>query len=150
MSPTLCNMAAECLSKMVRNAQKNDLIVGMAPDLIDKGIAILQYADDTVICFEHNVECALNIKLLLYVFELMSGLKINYSKSEIFLIGGDNNIVETYVEMFGCRVGTLPLLYLGMPVSFRCIGNSDLEYVDERCVRKLDAWQGNAASSGVI
>ena len=119
MSPTLFNMAAECLSKMVRNAQKNGLIVGMAPDLIEKGVAILQYADDTVICLDHNFDSALNVKLLLYMFGLMSRLKINYTKSEIYLVGGDNIIAETYVDMFGCRVGMLPLQYLGMLVSFR-------------------------------
>ena len=42
MSPTLFNMAAECLTKMIYNAQQNGLLVGMAPDLIDKGVAVLQ------------------------------------------------------------------------------------------------------------
>lgn len=47
-------MAAECLTKMVLKAQSNGLFVGMAPDLIDKGVAVLQYADDTVICLSHD------------------------------------------------------------------------------------------------
>jgi hypothetical protein len=77
---------------MVVEAQNNGLIVGLAPDLIDKGVAIMQYADDTVLCISHDPEKALNFKLLLYFFELMSGLKINFQKSELFLIGGDNEI----------------------------------------------------------
>jgi hypothetical protein len=36
----------------------------------------------------HDFEKAINLKLLLYMFELMSGLKINYQKSEIFLLVG--------------------------------------------------------------
>jgi hypothetical protein len=82
------------------------------------GVAVLQYADDTVLCISHDLEKAVNLKLLLYMFELMSGLKINYSKSEIFMIGGDNNIAESYSSMFGCNIGSLPMIYLGMPVTF--------------------------------
>jgi hypothetical protein len=56
----------------------------------------LQYADDTVICISHDPGKALNLKLLLYLFELMSDLKINYQNSEIFLVGGDNNTVDFF------------------------------------------------------
>jgi hypothetical protein len=31
------------------------------------------------------------MKLLLYMFEQLSGLKINYDKSEILVIGGDQD-----------------------------------------------------------
>jgi hypothetical protein len=78
----------------------------------------------------------------------MSGLKFNFQISEIFLIGGDNEIANEYSSMFGCQVGTFPMKYLGMPVSFRCLKNSDLQFIDEIFVKKLDAWKGGASSSG--
>jgi hypothetical protein len=77
-------------------------LVGLVPELVENGMAVLQYADDTVLCISHDAKKAVNLKLLLYMFELMSGLKINYTKSEIFVIGGDNNIAEMYSSMFGC------------------------------------------------
>jgi hypothetical protein len=49
ISPFLFNAAIQCLAKMVHEAQQNDLLVGLALDLIDKGVAIMQYADDTVL-----------------------------------------------------------------------------------------------------
>uniref|UniRef100_A0A453KRB4 Reverse transcriptase domain-containing protein n=1 Tax=Aegilops tauschii subsp. strangulata TaxID=200361 RepID=A0A453KRB4_AEGTS len=52
ISPFLFNLAAECLSKMILNAHKNGLFNGLAADLIPNGIAVLQYADDTVLCIE--------------------------------------------------------------------------------------------------
>ena len=118
LSPLLFNMVGEVLTKMVLEAQNNGLIVGLASDLIDKGIAILQYADDTVLCFEHDPDKAVNLKLLLYMFELMSGLKINFLKSEVIVLGGDNIITAHYADMFNCQVGKLPLKYLGVPVTF--------------------------------
>jgi hypothetical protein len=62
---------------MVLEAQENGLLTGLAPELIDKGVAIMQYADDTVLCLSHDPAKAINLKLLLYLFELTSGLKIN-------------------------------------------------------------------------
>jgi hypothetical protein len=108
----------------------------------------MQYADDTVLCISHDSENALNLKLLLYLFELMSGLKINYQKSEIFLVGGDNNTAEFYSSLFGCQVGTFPMKYLGVPVTFRNLRVSDLDPLDQKFIKKLDAWVGGANSSG--
>lgn len=54
---------------MIKNAQDNGLIVGMAPDLIPRGVAILQYMDDMIIYLEHDLEKAVNLKLLLYIFD---------------------------------------------------------------------------------
>jgi hypothetical protein len=76
---------------------KNGLFVWLASDLIPNGIAILQYGDDTI---EHDLDEAINLKLLLYVLELMSGLKINYMKSEVFVVTGDNYISLIYANMF--------------------------------------------------
>ena len=147
-SPFLFNLAAECLTKMVLAAQKNNLFQGLASDLIDGGVGILQYADDTVLCISHDVEKAKNVKLLLYLFELMSGLKINFDKSEVFTIGGDNNIDQLYAEMFGCQVGKLPMKYLGVPVTYSSLKTVDWDFLDAKLIKRLAPWMGYAASSG--
>jgi hypothetical protein len=41
---------------MVVRAQQNDLIDGLINSLIPEGVAILQYADDTIMCLERTVE----------------------------------------------------------------------------------------------
>jgi hypothetical protein len=45
------------------------------------GVAILQYVDDTIFCLKDDMDNARNVKLLLYLYEMMSGLKINFTKS---------------------------------------------------------------------
>jgi hypothetical protein len=125
---------------MVLKAQENGLLVGLAPDLIHNGIAVLQYVDDTVLCFSHDPDKAINLKLLLYMFELMLGLKINFLKSKIFTIGGDNEIASFYADMFGCQVGSLPMKYLGVPISSTSLKNSDWDFLDPKMIKKLDAW----------
>jgi hypothetical protein len=66
LSPFLFNSVVQCLTKVVVEAQNNGLIVGLAPDLIDKGVAIMQYADDTVLCISHDPEKELNLTSLLF------------------------------------------------------------------------------------
>jgi hypothetical protein len=55
--------------------------------LVDVGLSIFQYADDTLIFFENDRQGAKNMKLLLCAFEQLSGLKINFHKSELFYYG---------------------------------------------------------------
>ncbi|KAK1694221.1 hypothetical protein QYE76_010918 [Lolium multiflorum] len=51
------------------------------------GIKHLKYADDTLILIQGSDEDIANLKFLLMCFEDMSGLKINYHKSEVFVLG---------------------------------------------------------------
>jgi hypothetical protein len=41
----------------------------------------------TILFMEHDLEKAQNLKLILSAFEQLSGLKINFHKSELFCFG---------------------------------------------------------------
>jgi hypothetical protein len=69
------------------------------------------------VCLEHNLEGARNMKLLLYLFEQMAGLKIHFDKSKMLLIGGDSELALAYAEIFNCNTNDFPLKYLGVPIS---------------------------------
>jgi hypothetical protein len=87
---------------MVQIAQRNGLVRGLAPEYIPNGIAILQYADDTILCLDDDEDTAQNMKLLLYIYEKMSGLKINFEKSEVLMIStdsGKNYQILRYVQL---------------------------------------------------
>uniref|UniRef100_A0A0A9GMQ9 Uncharacterized protein n=1 Tax=Arundo donax TaxID=35708 RepID=A0A0A9GMQ9_ARUDO len=47
----------------------------------------------------------------------MSSLKIIFQKSEVIVLGSDNEIASTYADIFHCQVGNFPITYLGVPVS---------------------------------
>lgn len=76
-------------------AQSNNLFCGLADHIIEKGVAVLQYADDTIICLKHDLEGARNKKILLYMYELMAGLKINFLKSEVLTINDEDDWART-------------------------------------------------------
>lgn len=71
LSLILFNFAADCLTKIIHAAQASGTIIGLDSNLIPKGVAILQYADDTIICLENKIEIARNTKLLLYLYEVV-------------------------------------------------------------------------------
>jgi hypothetical protein len=87
LSPILFNIVADMLPILFLRAKENNQFTGVVPHLVDGGLSILQYADDTVVFMDHNLDQARNVKLLLTAFEQMSGLKINFHKSELFAMG---------------------------------------------------------------
>jgi hypothetical protein len=54
------------------------------------------------------------MKLLLYLFEILAGLKINFNKSEILMINDEKNWEQQYAKKFNCQVGLFPIKYLGV------------------------------------
>ena len=75
------------LAIMVERAKLDGQIERVVPHLVDGGLSILQYADDTILFMEHDLDKAVNLKLILSAFEQLSGLKINFHKSELFCFG---------------------------------------------------------------
>lgn len=83
--PLLFNLVADALGTLLTNAKEKGHIKGLIPHLIDGGLTHLQYADDTVILLDRDDQSIRHIKFLLYCFELMSGLQINYEKSKVIV-----------------------------------------------------------------
>ena len=58
---------------------------------------------------ENDIEEAKNMKLMLCAFEQLSGLKINFHKSELFCYGVAKELEAKYSQIFGCDMGPSPL-----------------------------------------
>ena len=68
MSPLLFNMAADALPKIIKQTQKTNHLSRLVLEYVEKGVAILQYVDDTILCMEDKLENAVNMKLLLCIY----------------------------------------------------------------------------------
>jgi len=148
MSPILFNIVVDMLAILIARAKEAGQIEGVIPHLIQDGLSILQYADDTVIFMSHDVEKAVNMKLLLSTFEQLSGLKINFHKSEVFCFGQAKDHEEFYSQLFGCAIGKYPFRYLGLPMHFRKLYNKDWKCIEERIEKKLSGWKGKLLTVG--
>ncbi|WVZ49622.1 hypothetical protein U9M48_000963 [Paspalum notatum var. saurae] len=148
LSPILFNIAADMLAIIINRAKSEGKVNGVIPHLVEDGLSILQYADDMVIFLDHDLEKARNMKVLLCLFEKLSGLKINFHKSEIFCFGQTKECENDYSELFGCKLGSFPFRYMGLPMHDRKLNNSDWKHIEERFEKRLIGWKGKLLSVG--
>jgi hypothetical protein len=148
LSPILFNIVADILAILIARAKEDGQIGGLIPDLVEGGVSILQYADDTIIFMEHDFDKAMHMKLILSFFEQLSGLKINYHKSEIYCFGQAKEGENEYKNLFGCEAGSFPLKYLGIPIHYLKLKNSEWKPIEDRFERKLANWLGKLLSYG--
>jgi len=148
LSPILFNIVVDILAILIDRAKETELIRGLVPNLVDNGLSILQYADDTILFMENDLEEAKNLKLLLCAFEQLSGLKINFHKSELFYFGAAKGVQQDYMNIFGCNVGEAPFTYLEIPLHYKRISNKDWKVIEDRFERKLSTWKSKLLSYG--
>ena len=84
------------LAILINRAKDEGQVSGVVPHLVDGSLSILQYADDTILFMDHDIEKATNMKMLICAFEQLSGLKINFHKSEIFYFGQAKELEQQY------------------------------------------------------
>jgi hypothetical protein len=86
LSLLLFNLVVDILSRMLQKVVGEGLIRGLWEELVEGGVIILQYADDTILFMDKDMGKAENLKWILTCFKIMSGMRVNYHKSEIVSI----------------------------------------------------------------
>ncbi|XP_075670081.1 uncharacterized protein LOC142639829 [Castanea sativa] len=94
LSPLLFILVVEVLNRLLRSMEEEGLI---------KGFEVGNSEDD----FVH-----LDVVDL---FEAVSGLRVNLGKGEMVPVGDVENVTEL-ADLLYCKVGSLPMIYLGMPL----------------------------------
>ncbi|RVW59604.1 Transposon TX1 uncharacterized 149 kDa protein [Vitis vinifera] len=103
-------------------------------------VSHLLFADDTpVFCKDSQDQMAVLSWLLMW-FEAISGLNINLEKSEILPVGSVEN-VEVLASELGCKVGSLPSTYLGLPLGAPHKSVVVWDGVEERMRKRLALWK---------
>jgi hypothetical protein len=125
------------LAILIKRGKEIDQVDGLILHLVDGGLSILQYTDDTMIFMDHDLVKAENIKPLLLAFEQVSGLKINYHKSEVFCFGQARDEEPHYIDLFRCKRGEFPFKYLGIPMHVRKLNNGDWKIIEDKFEKKL-------------
>jgi hypothetical protein len=82
----LFNIVADLLAILIAQAKEYGQIRGILPHLVEGGVSILQYTENIILFMEPDLVKVVNMKLILCIFKKLSGLKINFHKSEIFCL----------------------------------------------------------------
>ena len=110
-------------------------------------ISHLLFEDDTILFFDASREQLLYVRIVLIFFEAITGLKVDVGKSEIVPVGEVGNL-HALARVLCCRMGNLPMNYLGMPLGAHykdpLIWNSILEKME----RRLSGWKQLYLSTG--
>lgn len=131
---------------MLIKASSHDLIRGLCSDLIPGGVICLQYADDTILFMDEDETKAANLKRILTCFEKVSGMRINYAKSELIPLGVGEDELTPFVNIFGCTVGTFPIKYLGIPLHYDKLRREDIQPLIDKILKRMAGWRGKLLS----
>jgi hypothetical protein len=117
LSPLLFVLADDLLQSLINKANDMGLLqlpfnVGYTLDF-----PIIQYADDTLMIMEAYPRQLLVLKSILNTFADSKGLKVNYSKLSMIPINLSSKKINHLAATFQCQAGSLPFIYLGLPLS---------------------------------
>lgn len=115
LSPFLFILVADVLSKILEKATNSGFIQKVSNFSTHINASCLQYANNTLLLEPTNSRCFTNLGKLLYLFEQLSSLTINYSR--FFIYKQDrttqNDAMMAYIILhFG--IGKFPFTYLGI------------------------------------
>lgn len=143
LSPLLFNLVADALSAILDRASERGFLGGVTPDLVEWDLTHLQYADNTVFFIQNTLQNIENLKFLLFCFEEVSGLKIKYNKSEVFIIGISEEDLELIADAFNYKLGEFPMKYLGLPISFKRLSKEELGASAGKVEKRLETCKCN-------
>jgi hypothetical protein len=150
LSPLLFLLIMEVLSRLLQKTEEAGLIQGFQAGTLggnEVRISHLLFADDTIVFCDAAPEQVLHIRKALSYFEAIIGLRVNLAKSEMVPVGVMDSM-QPLADLLCCRIGALPMLYLGMPLGAQYKALNVWNSVLEKIERRLANWQTLYLSKG--
>ena len=105
LSPLLFVLAAELLQCIMNRGHQNGIFtLPIEADPSNK-FPIIQYADDTILVMRASQRELFCLKGILQSFAKSTGLKVNYSKSNIIPLNLSEDQAQNLASTFGCKLG---------------------------------------------
>ncbi|GAU49673.1 hypothetical protein TSUD_91110 [Trifolium subterraneum] len=117
LSPFLFLIAAEGLHVLMKATVENNLFTGYSVGIQGPiTVSHLQFADDTLLLGGKSWANVRSLQAVLVLFELMSGLKDNFTKSMLVGVNVSDTWLIEATAALKCKVGNVPFLYLCIPI----------------------------------
>ncbi|KAG9444362.1 hypothetical protein H6P81_015702 [Aristolochia fimbriata] len=144
LSPLLFNIVGEGFTSIIKAALEVGWLRNTLPEEM---LPVAQFADDTIVFGEGLVEQIEKWKAAIKLFELASGQRVNWDKTELFGFNLSPETTQLMADMLGCNVGSLPSTYLGLPLFHSRIIQSIWSPVMEKVHKHLSLWKGKLLST---
>jgi hypothetical protein len=146
ISPMLFNLVGDVFSRLLLKAANQGMVQGLLGDFRHGGVISLQYADDTIVFSSVEDYHLKNLKCCLVWFECLSGMRINYHKSEIVPINVSSKECIKIARFFSCPLGDFPIKYLGVPLRYEKLRREDIQPLVDKILKKIVGWRGKLLS----
>ncbi|GKV51190.1 hypothetical protein SLEP1_g57860 [Rubroshorea leprosula] len=148
LSPFLFLIIAEGLNGLVSNATQKGLLEGVKVGSRGLKLAHLQFADDTILFGEASEKNVLAMKGILRAFEIVSGLKVSFNKSQLMGVCVQEEWLDRMAWLLCCKKGSMPFKYLGIPIGGNPRRIAFWKPLLETFNKKLHTWKGRFLSLG--
>ncbi|KAJ4808529.1 RNA-directed DNA polymerase (reverse transcriptase)-related family protein [Rhynchospora pubera] len=139
LSPFLFILVADVLSQMLHSTS-TALHWSISPRFTAP-FFMLQYADDTLVFSTVQENALQTLQLVLRLFQLASGLRINNQKSSFLPLNLDPGQVTAIEHLLGFVTTTLPMEYLGLPLTLGKPDKSCFMPLLHRIESRLQGWK---------
>ncbi|XP_072052178.1 uncharacterized protein [Arachis hypogaea] len=96
---------------------------------------------DTILFCPPETETIVNYKRLLWCFELMSGLSINFDKSNLISVNCEQGWIDQACRLLGCQQAALSIRYLGISLGANPRLVRTWKPIIEKVEQKLSLWK---------
>ena len=148
LSPLLFVIVADFLQSILNDARMNNRLSLPIPSLSDQDFPILQYADDTLIFMNGDIDEHNNLKDILSSLADSSGLQVNFDESMMVPLNVSEERLDILASTFGCSKGSLPFTYLGLPLGLTKPSVADFWPLVSKCERRLVAFSSFLSEAG--
>lgn len=138
----------EGLNVAMRTTCQKSIFQGFKILIDGTKVSHLFYADDAIFIGNWVSSNFANLARILKCFHATSGLKVNFHKSKVFVIGVSENEVTTCVRILGCEAGAFPFKYLGVPVGANMNLKRNWQPIISRINSNLSVWKAKTLSFG--
>lgn len=84
----------------------------------------------------------------LVAFEALSGIKINFAKTDLVPMNIAQEEAKQLAVVIGCKVTSFPIKYLGVPLHDKKLRRNDWGLILDKIASKIKNWKGSLLSIG--
>lgn len=141
ISPILFTIMDESLGRFIPKQVPEGNLKGLKLSSTCLTCSHQQFVDETILMGSSYVGEARAIKSTLSIYEKASRHVVNRVKSSIFFFNTPKERQNKIANILGCKIGSLPFAYLGLPLGSKPSDSFWLFLIDQ-FNRKLAGWKG--------
>lgn len=139
-------LVTQNLSAILSKALDLQLVLGFYNSL-PRNFNHLMFTDDLILIIKTSRKATRNSLFCFNLYHNLTGQKSNPKKSQFYLPSWANkSIAKSISRILGFSQGNFPLIYLGVPISPKCLPAAQFTSITNKVSRSIYAWNHSPIS----